>query len=324
MGYLQNARRISATALGLLVAAAAVAQEGFDQNGSDWSVTDFPVIITSDGGTFERAPLSEGQGAPNTSPALPINRGGDKEGRYFEASPATSYSVALVDGWAPPLLDGYVGIGNADSSASQRVGFLMNVFAESTIESLNAYVGLISHTGGSNTATLSIRPIRDGVLGDALATSIPFAVDFGSENYRLGFGFRSVRNPANTIILTAKLHRARVVNDRVVLSRVDLLAEPGVQHIMRVAASAEFPFGGSGVLAFAQGTSSIFFEELSSCGDPCNINGCGCCDASQIEPFLELLFDLRQPGFPCVGDFDGNGRVDTLDIEPFIERLFGP
>ena len=75
MGHLRNARRIPATALGLILAAAAVAQEeGFDQSGSDWSVTDFPIIITSGGGTFERAALSEGQGAPNTSPPLPINR----------------------------------------------------------------------------------------------------------------------------------------------------------------------------------------------------------------------------------------------------------
>ena len=123
MGHLRNVRRIPATALGLLFAAPAFAQEGFDQNGSDWSVTIFADIIASGGGTFERAALAEGQGAPNTSPPLPINQDGDKEGRYFEATQAPSYSVALTT-WSAALLDGFVGIGNADSSASQSVGFL--------------------------------------------------------------------------------------------------------------------------------------------------------------------------------------------------------
>jgi hypothetical protein len=48
----------------------------------------------------------------------------------------------------------------------------------------------------------------------------------------------------------------------------------------------------------------------------------GTVDASDIEFFIDILFNGATPCDPCTGDTNGDGVIDAGDIEGFIECLF--
>ena len=55
----------------------------------------------------------------------------------------------------------------------------------------------------------------------------------------------------------------------------------------------------------------------------CDMNCDGVVNASDIEPFIDLLFNGAPQCNPgCTGDTNGDGRVDAGDIEGFISCLF--
>ncbi len=56
--------------------------------------------------------------------------------------------------------------------------------------------------------------------------------------------------------------------------------------------------------------------------DPCDMNCDGAVDASDIEFFIDILFNAATPCAPCTGDTNGDGMVDAGDIEGFIDCLF--
>ena len=58
-----------------------VLHEPFDEPGTSWAATIFPDLHVLAGGAFTREPLSVALGAPDALPELPINAGGDLEGR---------------------------------------------------------------------------------------------------------------------------------------------------------------------------------------------------------------------------------------------------
>ncbi len=61
---------------------------------------------------------------------------------------------------------------------------------------------------------------------------------------------------------------------------------------------------------------------VSKACDPCDMNCDGTVDASDIEPFIGLLFEGDVPCAPCTGDTNGDGFIDAADIEGFINCLF--
>lgn len=61
---------------------------------------------------------------------------------------------------------------------------------------------------------------------------------------------------------------------------------------------------------------------LSWC-DPCDTNCDGRVNSSDIEPFIDVLFDDVAPCRWCAGDANGDGTINSSDIEPFIGCLFG-
>ena len=62
---------------------------------------------------------------------------------------------------------------------------------------------------------------------------------------------------------------------------------------------------------------------LGGCAhDPCDMNCDGTIDASDIEPFIDILFGGATPCDTCTGDTNGDERVDAGDIEGFINCLF--
>ena len=56
--------------------------------------------------------------------------------------------------------------------------------------------------------------------------------------------------------------------------------------------------------------------------DPCDMNCDGAVDASDIEFFIDNLFNGATPCNSCTGDVNGDGSVDAGDIEGFINCLF--
>ena len=108
-------------ALAGLAASAASANvvvfERFNQAGNAWAASTFSnTILLGSGSNVERIVIPAGLGAPNTAPALPINEGGDKEGRFFEAGGFFSGSYALTDPvpaneLTDASIDGYVAFG---------------------------------------------------------------------------------------------------------------------------------------------------------------------------------------------------------------------
>ena len=63
------------------------------------------------------------------------------------------------------------------------------------------------------------------------------------------------------------------------------------------------------------------YEFQGSC-DPCEMNCDGTVDASDIEFFIDILFNGAMPCDTCTGDTNGHGNVDAGDIEGFIACLF--
>lgn len=58
--------------------------------------------------------------------------------------------------------------------------------------------------------------------------------------------------------------------------------------------------------------------------DPCDANCDGAVNASDIQPFIGILFDGDAPcGGGCAGDTNRDGSVNSSDIEGFITCLFG-
>ena len=50
----------------------------------------------------------------------------------------------------------------------------------------------------------------------------------------------------------------------------------------------------------------------------------GTVDASDIEFFIDILFNGATPRGPCTGDTNADGFIDAGDIEGFINCLFDP
>lgn len=61
--------------------------------------------------------------------------------------------------------------------------------------------------------------------------------------------------------------------------------------------------------------------EFQGC-TPCDANCDGSVNATDVEPFVELLLGGNEPCGECSGDTNEDGSVDLSDVEAFIECLF--
>jgi hypothetical protein len=226
--------------------------EDFDQAGSTWADTLFPAQLGL-GGAFVREPLGAGLGAPDTDPPLPINQGGDKEGRYFEQTFAPTGAISTsLDVHCDVRIEGYVGIGFPDPFGGRSVGFLLR---GGYTPWSTAYSATLNHNGGT-TATLDLSFQCNGIItpSTVLASSQPITIDPFHENYRLTF--TAVGNQ-----LVAELARVFVSGGVVVEEPIDLLAAPGVQSQL-VATDGRLVAGFVGVNAFARGGNSVFYDDV--------------------------------------------------------------
>lgn len=227
--------------------------EDFDQPGTTVASTLFPNVFLISGGAFVREALDTTLGAPDTTPALPINGGGDKECRYFEPSAPSAGGQAFTDMlFSDVVIEGYFGIGYPIALGSRTASFAVRG-GLTPYES--AYVADFVHNGGT-TARLHISLECNSLIvpSTVLASSDPFVIDPFTENYRLAFR-------AQGASLQAELWRVRAGNGAVVEEPIDLFATPGVQNWL-TATDGRLIHGSVGVSAFARGASSVFFDDI--------------------------------------------------------------
>lgn len=236
--------------------------ESFEAPGTTWSATIFPDEFLL-GAALSREPLSVGLGAPNTSPALPINAGGDLEGRYYETGLAATGGYALTaDVPSNQLTDvalrGYVAIGNPDPFGSQSISFLLRANVTPRPigpPRLNAYTATINRNG-PGFATLSLARWNDGVIaaGDVFVSG-GFPVDFANENYLLEFRVQST-------ILLARLWRVTADQGQIRVDPIVLGQGTGLMTNWLWARDGELTQGRAGVRGFARGGNSVFWDDL--------------------------------------------------------------
>lgn len=249
-----------------VAAHAAAFVENFDEAGTTWANTRFSNIIPSGGGTFERQSLSTALGAPNTSPALPVNAGGDLEGRYYEATLAATSSYAVTaNSFTDATIDGYLGYGVVTSFGAPSMGFVLRESGNS-IALVNGYSARIGISGPipnySSSGALTISRIVNGVVTSAniFATSLAFGMNEATENYHLTFS-------AIGSTLTASVFRIQAVGGALVETPIDLQSAAGVQSSITATDSA-LTSGAAGLNAFVRGSQSIFYDDISVVPEP--------------------------------------------------------
>ncbi|MGE4198095.1 MAG: hypothetical protein AB7G11_13335, partial [Phycisphaerales bacterium] len=302
--------------------------EKFNQNGMLWSDSVFSNVSLGPSTFLERGQTAAGLGAPNTSPVLPINESGDKEGRFFTTAATSNTAYALtaqVGGieYTDGLIDGYISFG-VNTLAGVRSAGLMARASETPL--LNGYIALLSHDAGDS-LTLRIARVRDGVvfIADTFATSeVLVPANTGSENYHLYF---SVNGPE----LEARLARVEVVAGVVRESRVDLLSAAGTQDTL-TAFDTELLSGRPGVRVASSATpdNSVFFDDVDvverGCDNIVNVESQTLASAwggSNGNAPGDIIF--TEDSIPVrVHDFffqGGGGAFGTASVERTFEQI---
>ena len=238
--------------------------EDFDRPGpaTSWIATFFPDEIRLGDSLLTRESLTISQGAPDTMPPLPINAGGDAEGRCSEQTFGGGAYALTADTPENRLTDcavrGFVAIGVPNPSGGQNVGLLVRVNIDPNPPfgtGLNGYMAQVSRNGSS--ATFELARWRGGVVTppDVFAT-VPFVADFEQENYLIALH-------AEGDALLARLWRVRVASGALVIEPVLLGTSPkGTPTNAIVARDGELAAGRIGVYGFARGGNSVFWDDV--------------------------------------------------------------
>jgi hypothetical protein len=239
--------------------------EDFDEPGpgTSWNATLFPDEILGGGTQLVREPLTVAQGAPDTQPPLPINAGGDLEGRLYELTLGGSGYALTADMAENQLSDcavrGFVAIGAPDPFGSQSVGLLIRASVNPNPPfgtGLNAYTAQVIRNGNGDVSFMLAR-WRDGVITppDVFA-NVPFVASFAQENYLIALH-------AEGDALLARLWRVRVQSGSLVVEPVLLAQSPNGKPTNTIGArDGELVSGRIGVDGFARGGNSVFWEDV--------------------------------------------------------------
>lgn len=236
--------------------------EDFDEPGTSWSATLFPDELILGGTVLTREPLTLAQGAPDTDPPLPINAGGDLEGRLFELTFGGSGYALTADVPENQVTDGavraFVAIGAPDPFGGQSVGLLVRASINPNPpfgSGLNAYTAEVIRNG-NGAVSFALARWRDGVITppDVFA-NVPFVASFAQENYVIALHAEGDR-------ILARLWRVRVDTGALVIEPVTLGLGPSGPTNTIVARDGELASGRFGVDGFARGANSVFWDDI--------------------------------------------------------------
>jgi hypothetical protein len=209
--------------------------ENFDGAGAD----DLSATLFSDTGTgtFTRGTLS---GAPSTTPALPINQGGDMEARLTGTKAAALMPSTAGNVFTDGSIEAYVG---PESTASFLYsGLLLRASRTGTGGSLNGYLAnIITFAGGSASVSLN-RIVNDseaaGING-IMYPSVSLPSLLANEHWKMRFS-------ANGPTLGVQVWKVRVltgvVNETLVatMTRTDYAYTSGVAGIYSSQSSTNY------------------------------------------------------------------------------------
>jgi len=246
--------------------------EDFDEPGTSWTETLFSEEHTAPGNPFTRESLAGVLGAPDTFPPLPINAGGDLDGRLTEISGISGSGFALTadvpqNQYEDVAVRGYVG--SAPLFGGPNVGFLVRASINPNPafgSGLNAYTAILQTNATLPTATLLLGRWRDGVVtvADVFATAT-FPADLAHENYRIELR-------AQGELVSARLWRVHVVAGSVVTEPVAFSTGPGPSNLLW-ARDSELTSGRVGVYGFARSGSSVFWDDVQIGQPPDKLRG---------------------------------------------------
>ena len=231
--------------------------EDFEQAGNNFSNTIFTDIRTSFHGpnVFEASSLTSSVGAPNLSPPLPINVGGDIEGIYYMPNPPQygGYSgYALMSNqneWTNMSIDGYIGFGRLTGYGSQTGSFLLRS------NDLSGYLASV-HYNNESTGCLTVGQLINGLAhADYLSvTSVFFPIDWNN-NIHLSVSAIGTE-------ITAQAWEVSVVDGIVVESPIVL--NPGATNEYNLTlVDNMFQSGTGGIRAFIASNNSVFFDDIT-------------------------------------------------------------
>ena len=281
----------------VVLATAGTWTENFDEPGAAWSSTIFSNVLLG-AGHFDRDVLAAGSGVPSTTPALPINVGGDLEGRFLPTisggvsgrvqMPSNSGTI-LQDG----TMDGYIGIGYLSTFGSQTAMFCLRASADGQ----NSYAATI----GRNSATtgyVAIQKWAGGISGVALA-SVTFAADYANEIYRLHF-------TAQGSALTASVWRVTASGGVVVETPIPLTGSTNTIS----ATETTYTSGVAGFYCFCAQPNRLLFGDITITGNTAAYGSAGTLISPAINPNPWARW--RQLSF--TRDISATGTALTVDV----------
>jgi hypothetical protein len=249
-----------AVALALPPAGAAVADsflETFDEAGGGVAGRFSAILLQIDGG-IASDPTGPGLGAPSTGGLLPIDEGGDNELRFYDvglaAGGSNGYALTPEQGFADPVIDGYVAIGVTGDPGTRTAALLLRAGGDS-IATLDAWSASFSQPSPT-TARVAIQRFENGIgqAAEASSDSFPFVSDM--ENYRLVFS-------AEGDLLTLAVWRVEAIGGEAVETPVDLDdGAPGVQNTLTATDPAPVA-GAVGVRTFTGSSNVILFDDVA-------------------------------------------------------------
>ena len=241
----------------------AILFEDFEERGSYWDNTIFPIVFHVIGygnSIFAKDILISAIGAPDTMPPIPINSHGDKEGKFYMLDPpenGLATAIALTDtinAGANMSIDGYIGFGILDSGTTYG-GFLLRGSGVRSSEfsgySIDVYYEPV------NKAIIYIRQVRDGLARDdyPYEQSIVFPIDFKSSNIHL-----------KTSVIGRKISASAWVvfeeNGIVIESPIQLTTTGSDKYTITLVDDT-FAYGLGGIEASISSSNSVFFDDIT-------------------------------------------------------------
>jgi len=237
--------------------------EDFDARGTSWAATIFPNVEASPNMGVSREPLSVDQGAPDTEPPLPINAGGDAEGRFCEEVLPASGSFALsaispANVMRNGSIRAVVAFGVTDPFGSQIYGVLLRARINPNPpfgSGLNAYTAYIYRSGAiPGEGNFVLARWQDGVVSSQFVLT-SFALGAGPENYVIEFEVEGRR-------LAARLWRITARDGSLVTEPVALANGLGPLANQIEAQDGSLITGRAGMYAFTRSTNSVFCDDI--------------------------------------------------------------
>ncbi|MBX7211457.1 MAG: M36 family metallopeptidase [Verrucomicrobiaceae bacterium] len=268
----------------------ATSTENFDGGGTAWAGT----IFSQAGGTATMD-LQDMTTGPAATPSLPVNTGGDFEGRIGNASGfGSGYALLPSSNFADGSIEGYLAPENAAAGAGGMGAFMLRASPSAT-GGLQGYAGYASF--GTSTAYFGIYVVVNGTTSTLGAAGFSTALTT-ADNLKL-------RLSAQGSTLTLQAWKVAVSGG--VVTETPLVLESGSTSLVRT--DTTFASGSAGV--FANGTAvRCYFDDITVTRNAPVFVTSGAANSPLIAPpYFKTWGALN-----FTGDTSGSGTTLSIDV----------